>query len=103
MIDPGMIRRLQSDLQTRVQRMNDDLATKTVEGTAGGGVVRVVVTGAREVKSITIGRDAIDPNDAEMLQDLVLAAVNQALDAAKKMHEDSVSEVTGGLRFPGLF
>jgi len=103
MITPGMIRKLQGDLQTKVEKMNEDLAKQTVEGSAGGGVVKVVATGDRMVKSITIGADAIDPNDPEMLQDLVRAAVNQALTQAKALHEDSVSKVTGGLHFPGLF
>jgi len=103
MFDPGMIRRLQSDLQTRVEKMNEELSHTDLEASAGGGVVKVVVTADRQLKSLTIGPDAIDPDDPEMLQDLIIAAVNQALDLAKKKHDDEVSKITGGLRFPGLF
>ncbi len=103
MIDPGMIRKLQSDLHTRVEKMNTQLADMTVEGSSGGGVVKVTATGTREIKAITIGPEAIDPDDPEMLQDLIVAAVNQALDAAKALHESQVSDITGGLKFPGLF
>src|SRR5690606_15384144 len=103
MIDPQMIRKLQSDLQTRVEKMNKELETQTVEGSSGGGVVKVIATGSREIKSVHIGAEAIDPDDPEMLQDLIVAAVNQALEAAKQLNEDRVSEITGGLKFPGLF
>ncbi|MDK2972320.1 MAG: nucleoid-associated protein EbfC [Candidatus Sumerlaeota bacterium] len=102
MIDPGMIRKLQSDLHTRMDKMSEELGTLSVEGSAGGGVVKVVASGNREIKEITIGPEAIDPDDPEMLQDLVIAAVNQALDAAKKLQEDKMSSITGGLKFPGL-
>lgn len=103
MIDPSMIKKLQNDLQSRVEKVNTEMDEKTVEGSAGGGVVRVVVTGNRELKSVEIGPEAIDPDDPEMLQDLVMAATNQALEAAKKMYEDQMGAITGGLRFPGLF
>ena len=102
MIDPGMIRKLQSDLNVRVEKMNEQLEHETVEGSAGGGVVKVTASGTREIRAVKIGPEAIDPQDPEMLQDLVMAAVNQALDAAKKLHEERVSEITGGMRFPGL-
>ncbi|MCB2154395.1 YbaB/EbfC family nucleoid-associated protein [bacterium] len=97
-----MIRKLQSDLNTRVEKMHEDLENETVEGSAGGGVVKVTVSGTREVRAVQIGPEAIDPDDPEMLQDLVMAAVNQGLDAAKKLHEERVSAITGGMRFPGL-
>lgn len=103
MIDPSMIRRLQSDLYSRVEKMNEQLAEETVEGSAGGGVVKVFATGSREIKSITIGPEAIDPDDPEMLQDLIIAATNQALEAASKLHEERMGSITGGLKLPGLF
>ena len=103
MIDPGMIRKLQSDLHTRIDKLHSELDDVLIEGSAGGGVVKVTVTGNREVRSIEIGSEAIDPDDPEMLQDLVVAAVNQALDKAKETYENRVSDVTGGLHFPGLF
>lgn len=103
MIDPSMIRRLQSDLYSRVEQMNEHLAEETVEASSGGGVVKVVATGKREIREIVIGPEAIDPDDPEMLQDLVIAAVNQALEAASKLHEERMSGITGGLKLPGLF
>lgn len=102
MIDPSMIKRLQSDLHSRIDETNRELEELTVEGTSGGGVVKVVASGNREIKSVKIGADAIDPDDPEMLQDLILAAVNQALDKSKKLHEDKMASITGGLKFPGL-
>ncbi|MGF1573047.1 MAG: YbaB/EbfC family nucleoid-associated protein [Sumerlaeia bacterium] len=102
MIDPSMIKRLQSDLHSRIDETNKELEVLTVEGTSGGGVVKVVATGNREIKSVSIGADAIDPDDPEMLQDLILAAVNQALEKSKQLHEEKMASITGGLKFPGL-
>lgn len=103
MFDPGMIKKLQGDLQNRVEKMNEELAKQTVEGAAGGGAVRVTCTGEGDVHSVSISPEAIDPDDPEMLQDLVMAATNQAIAAARKLKEDSMSGITGGLKFPGLF
>jgi nucleoid-associated protein EbfC len=103
MIDPGMIQRLQKDLHKRIDKMKEDLNNEFVEGTAGGGVVTVVSNGNSELQEIRIKPEAVDPEDVEMLQDLVLAAVNQALEKAKDLNESSVSEITGGLKLPGLF
>ena len=103
MINPAMIKKLQGDLQNRIEKMNDELAQVEVEGTAGGGVVKVIATGDRVIKRVVIGPEAIDPDDPDMLQDLIMAATNQAMEKAKKLHEESVSQATGGLHFPGLF
>lgn len=103
MIDPGLVRRLQKDITERVEKTNEDLAKKTVEGKAGGGAVVVTANGKREVVSIVISPEVMDPNDIEMLQDLIIAATNQALEAASKMHETAMSQITGGLHLPGLF
>lgn len=103
MFDPAMIQKLQRDLQVRMEKMKESLKTKYVEGTAGGGVVVVVCNGNSEVMEVKIKAEAIDPGDPEMLQDLVLAATNQALEKAKQLNEDSVAEITGGIRIPGFF
>ena len=103
MIDPGMIRKLQKDLQDRIEKMKEDLKDEYVEGTAGGGVVTVTSNGNSEIAAVKIKPEAIDPDDPEMLQDLIMAATNQALEKAKQLNEDSVSSITGGLRLPGLF
>lgn len=103
MIDPGMIRKLERELRERVEKLREDLKTQTVSGSSGGGAVTAVANGNQELVSITISKDAVDPDDLEMLQDLVLAAANQALEKAKKLNEDGMAGITGGLRFPGLF
>jgi DNA-binding YbaB/EbfC family protein len=73
-----------------------------VEASAGGGAVRVVVTGKRKVQSIEISPDAVDPEDVEMLQDLVMAATNEALDKAQELAQSRLSAITGGMKIPGL-
>ncbi|MEO8377232.1 MAG: YbaB/EbfC family nucleoid-associated protein [Candidatus Sumerlaeota bacterium] len=103
MFDPAMIQRLQKDLTVRMEKMKKDLAVKTVEGSAGGGAVRVVSNGNSEIMEVHIKPEAIDPSDAEMLQDLIMAATNKALEAAKALNEESVSSITGGIKIPGLF
>lgn len=103
MIDPGMIQKLQKDLHARIDRMKDDLKDEFVEGTSGGGAVVVVANGNSEIKEIRISAEAVDPDDVEMLQDLVLAATNQALEKARDLNETRVSSITGGLKLPGLF
>ena len=103
MFDPAMIKRLQKDLHDRIDRMKDDLGHQHVEGTAGGGAVTVVATGNGDIHEIRIKPEAVDPDDVEMLQDLIMAAVNQALENARRLKEDSVSDMTGGLKLPDFF
>jgi DNA-binding YbaB/EbfC family protein len=103
MIDPNMIRRLQKDLTDRMERMKEDLKKESITGTAGGGAVIVTCNGNSEVLAVKISPEAVDPDDVEMLQDLVLAAVNAALENARKRHEESVSQITGGIKLPGFF
>ncbi len=89
--------------QRDMQAAQDELATLRIEGTAGGGVVKAVANGSCELLELTISPEAVDPNDVEMLQDLVLAAVREALEAAKKTQEEKLGGLTGGLDIPGLF
>ncbi len=98
-----MLKKLQKELHERIDNVKDDLNEVFVEGTAGGGVVKVTANGNSEITKVSIAPDAIDPDDPEMLQDLIMAATNQALEKAKQTYEDSISDITGGLRFPGLF
>ena len=98
----GNLARMAQKMQTDMARAQEELAALHVEGTAGGGVVRAVVTGNQELVGLTIEPDAVDPQDVEMLQDLVLAAVNDALGRARKIAEQKMAAVTGGLRIPGL-
>ncbi len=90
-------------MQKKMAKLQEDLQERTVEGSAGGGMVTAVVTGANELKSLTIDKTAVDPNDVEMLQDLVLAAVNDGIKKAKAMMEAEMGEITGGIKVPGLF
>ena len=89
-------------MQSRMQEVQDEVGQKTVEASAGGGMVTVKISGELELKELTIDPGAVDPEDVEMLQDLVLAAVRDALDQAKAVAEQKVGQVTGGLRIPGL-
>lgn len=83
-------------------KMQEELAEKTVETAAGGGMVKVVANGKQQVLSIQIEREVVDPDDVEMLQDLILAAVNDALTKAQEMVSAEMSKITGGMNIPGL-
>jgi hypothetical protein len=90
-------------MQQQMQRVQEELAAATVEGTAGGGVVKATVTGKQELVGLVIDPSAVDPEDVEMLQDLVLAAVNEAMQKSAQLAEQKMGSVTAGLKIPGLF
>jgi DNA-binding YbaB/EbfC family protein len=90
-------------MQQDMARVQAELEEKEITATSGGGAVSVVVTGKRLLKSVTIKPEAVDPEDVEMLQDLVLAAVNEGLRQAAEMAEADMAKVTGGMGMPGLF
>lgn len=98
----GDIMREAQKLQAEMQRMQEEAKKKTVEASAGGGMVTVVANGANELVSIKIERDVVNPDDVEMLQDLILAASNEALRRAQQMVGEEMSKLTGGLQIPGL-
>jgi DNA-binding YbaB/EbfC family protein len=89
-------------LQSKMLRMQEELAQKTVETSAGGGMITVVANGAQQIVSIQIEQEVVDPEDVEMLQDLVLAAVNDALAKAQEMVSGEMGKLTGGMKIPGL-
>ena len=89
-------------LQAQMLRLQEELAEKTVETSSGGGMVTVVANGRQQIVSIRIEREVVDPEDVEMLQDLVLAAVNDALTKAQQMVNSEMGKLTGGLNIPGL-
>lgn len=93
----GNLQRMAMQMQQDMARIQEELAVTEVEGSAGGGVVHAVVTGKQELRSVTIDPSAVDPSDVEMLQDLVVAAINDALDASRKLAETKMSALTGGL------
>ncbi len=89
-------------MQQEMGRIQEESKKKTVEAAAGGGMVVVVANGAMEILSIKIEKDVVNPEDIEMLQDLVVAAVNEALRRAQQMVSDDMGKVTGGMNIPGL-
>lgn len=90
-------------MQEQMKKVQEELVQKTVEATAGGGMIKVVANGRKELVSIKIDPNAVDKDDIEMLEDLVMAAVNQALRNAEEMIAAEMGKVTGGLNIPGLF
>ena len=90
-------------MQAKMAKLQEELANKTVEATAGGGVVKVVANGQQEIVDINIDPTAVDPEDVEMLEDLILAAVNEALRKIQEMSTNEMSKLTGGLNIPGMF
>ncbi len=90
-------------MQKKMAKMQEELNSKVVEGSAGGGMVTVKANGAQEIMEIRIEKDVVDPEDVEMLQDLVLSAANDALKRAKDMVQAEMSQLTGGMKIPGLF
>jgi DNA-binding YbaB/EbfC family protein len=96
------LQRMAQQMQQEMLRVQTELEGTTVEGSAGGGVVNATVTGKQELVSVTIDPSAVDPADVEMLQDLVVAAVNDALRASRELAEQKMAAVTGGLRIPGM-
>jgi DNA-binding YbaB/EbfC family protein len=98
----GDIMREAQKLQSKMAEMQEEAKKKTVEATAGGGMVTVVASGAGEIISIKIEKDVVNPDDVEMLQDLIMAAVNEALRRAQEMVNGEMSKLTGGLQLPGL-
>ena len=98
----GNIMKQAQKMQAQMAKVQEELAQKTVEASAGGGMVTVVVTGKQEIMSITIEPEVIDASDKEMLQDLVVAAVNEGLRKSQEMVSEEMKKITGGLQIPGL-
>lgn len=90
-------------MQKDMMKLQEELQEKTVEATAGGGVVKVIASGKKQLVGIEIDPEVIDPEDVEMLQDLILGAANEALQKAEEMVTEEMGKLTGGLNMPGLF
>ena len=90
-------------MQKDMEKMQKELEERTVEATVGGGVVKVIANGKKELLEIEIEPEVVDPEDIEMLQDLILAAVNEALNNADEMVAAEMQKITGGMNIPGLF
>ncbi len=90
-------------LQSKMMEMQEELGNRTVTVQVGGGMVEVVANGRQEVLSLRIDPEVVNPDDTEMLQDLILAAVNDALNRSREMVSDEMAKLTGGMKIPGLF
>ncbi len=97
-----MMKQMQK-MQKDMAKAQEELAEKTIEGSAGGGMVTVVVNGQKEIIDVKIKEEVVDPEDIEMLQDLVLAATNDALKKMEELTNDTMGQFTKGLNMPGLF
>jgi DNA-binding YbaB/EbfC family protein len=98
----GDMMRQAQKMQAEMQRVQEEAKKKTVEASAGGGMVTVVASGAGEIVSIVIEKDVVNPDDVDMLQDLILAAANEALRRAQQMVTEEMSKITAGINIPGL-
>lgn len=97
----GLMQQAQ-EMQAKLAKIQEELANKTVDATAGGGMVRVTVNGQFMLASIKVDRSVIDPDEVEMLEDLVRAAVNEGLRRAREMASEEMTKLTGGVKIPGL-
>lgn len=98
----GQIAKMAQQMQTQMAQAQEELRETTLEATAGGGAVRIVITGAQEVRSIEIDPSAIDPDEAEMLQDLVMSAVNEAITRSKELERERMAGIAGSMGMPGM-
>lgn len=90
-------------MQQKMAKLQEEAANRTAEATAGGGAVTAVVSGKNQLLSLNIKKEAVDPEDVDMLQDLIVAAVNEALKKVQAQFAEEMGKVTGGLNIPGLF
>ena len=100
-MNKNLIRQAQQ-LQARLEKAQQELETATVQASAGGGVVTVTVSGKLKIESVTIDPQAVDPDDVEMLEELVMAAANEALQKAQDLAQEKMGAITGGMNIPGL-
>ena len=98
----AMIRQAQK-MQDEISELQEEIEAREFSATAGGGAVQVVVTGKKSIKSLTIQPEVVDPEDIEMLQDLVISAINEAINNVEETTETEMSKITGGVSLPGLF
>ena len=98
----GNIMKQAQQMQRRMAQLQEELANKQVEASAGGGMVTATVNGKQQLLGLKIDPAAVDPDDVEMLQDLVIAAVNEALKQSQQMASEEMSKLTGGMSIPGL-
>ena len=98
----GQIAKMAQQMQAQMAQAQQELAETTLEATAGGGAVRIVITGAQEVRSVEIDASAVDPDEVEMLQDLVMTAMNEAITRSKDLERERMGKIAGGMGIPGM-
>jgi DNA-binding YbaB/EbfC family protein len=98
----GNLMRQAPQLQAKMLKVQEEMATRTAEASAGGGMVTAVANGRQELVSIKVEKEVVNPEDVEMLQDLIVAAVNAALKKAQEMVSEEMKKLTGGMSIPGL-
>lgn len=103
MQDFGSMMKQAKKLQEKMAGLQKELESKMVEATAGGGMVSVIVNGKFELQSLKIDREVVNPDDVDMLQDLIVAAVNEGIRKAQEMASSEMAKLTGGMNIPGLF
>jgi len=98
----GKLMKQAQKLQSKMLKLQEEIADKTVEATSGGGMVKVVANGSQQILSIQIEKEVVDPEDVEMLQDLIIAAINDAIMKSQQMASEEMSKLTGGMNIPGM-
>lgn len=89
-------------MQAQLAKAQEEIAAQEIEGSAGGGMVKVVMTGGQDLKSISLNPEAVDPDDVEMLEDLIMAAFSNAQEQVKQLNESTMGSITGGMNIPGF-
>lgn len=102
MFDLKKLQQMQQQMQDQIGTVQERMGQETIEAASGGGAVKVVMNGNQELKSIKISPDAVDPDDLEMLEDLVMAAVNAAVEKSREMSQGAMNQVAGGMLPPGM-
>jgi len=100
--NPNQLAKQMQQMQARLAKIQEELGEETVEASVGGGMVKIVMTGHQHVESVTIDPEALDPDDVETIQDLMVAAFNEALKSSQDLAAQRLSAVTGGMKIPGL-
>lgn len=98
----GNLMKQAQQLQAKMLKVQEEMATRTAEATAGGGMVTAVANGKHELVSVKVEKEVVNPDDVEMLQDLILAAVNEALKKSQEMVAEEMKKLTGGMNIPGM-
>jgi DNA-binding YbaB/EbfC family protein len=98
----GQLMKQAQQIQSKIAKLQEEMGDMKVEASSGGGMVTVIANGRQEILSVTIEKEVIDPDDAEMLQDLIIAAVNDALASAKNMVQEEMGKLTKGMSLPGV-